>query len=1043
MNEHLVQDPSQAAGSSPGREHTLDPVSNSCSLAPSKSSSALSAKLRRQKVKVVTALKSLTNSSSEQPVVVEPLSPPPEKHSPKSTFISGIHKMSNAIFRPPLEPTVVRRTSPKGRPLLKETFQEAGTSPESGSGSSPIHTTAASNTSSSKTSASNSTFIQSAPNSPGKTSTESMFKTKDPNTVGREKRTRFPTQQHRSPPHPRLNTSGRGTPPSSPKGNINNTNLNPIQESPATPGLCSSSCPPQPSIATAERAAAAKIFLETHFNGLLASGPSPRQMRQQMLETELFNRAREHQQQLLQRGGSGRGGGGGMQDAAALRARFWRRESEYLREMRAVKVRGLGVGMGTKVGGGMRTGVGAVGGYETVKVLGKGSFGVVRLVRECHRRGRVYAMKVIRKTKMLRTSQEGHLRAERDLLVASEGSRWIVPLVASFQDLANLYLVMEYMPGGDFLSLLIRENILHESVARFYVAEIILCVEAAHSLKCIHRDIKPDNFLVSASGHLKISDFGLAFDGHWSHDTTYYNSHRSESRGLDAKKRSSGITVGIEKHDKKDLHDGEPLLSWRNRCGTRHAARSVVGTSQYMAPEWSVGVILFECIYGHTPFLAEEGRHQTKENILRHHETFGFPPRPTVSRRCQHLMLSLITDKEYRLCSERYRMKDLITTSSSSSASGAAAKMRDFAGRYVFPYDAEDIKAHKWFRHIPWERLHELEPPLVPKLRAVDDTHYFDDGGSVSDGSESEPEPEAEGQVGGVNDGAAERIPNMLFPSPEYSLQQATTGWSLACYQSPPALTHAHPHPPHPDHCGYFQNYTSTTNEQYSLPPPALPSLESPVTPAHFQPAFPVPVGPPSQQEHLTFLRPLRYPLQTLALTALATPPHDRDSKLHTLDLFLEHVPDATGAERAHLREFVRRFCCAGGGGGGGNGGKGGGRERERRRPRDRLLRDEGTRGVAMEVRRRTAFLGYEWTRMRRDEEEEEGEQGGGVGVGLDGEGGDSPGGGGDEENEVGNDFEEGRAGLGEGHVGGEQGGQAQGRGFVSGGSKTRKDLHR
>lgn len=85
---------------------------------------------------------------------------------------------------------------------------------------------------------------------------------------------------------------------------------------------------------------------------------------------------------------------------------------------------------------------------------------------------------------------------------------------------------MEYMPGGDFLSLLIRESILPETVARFYVAEIILCVEAAHSLKCIHRDIKPDNFLVSASGHLKISDFGLAFDGQWYHDATYYSSQR-------------------------------------------------------------------------------------------------------------------------------------------------------------------------------------------------------------------------------------------------------------------------------------------------------------------------------------------------------------------------------------------------------------------------------------------------------------------------------------------------------------------------------------
>lgn len=163
---------------------------------------------------------------------------------------------------------------------------------------------------------------------------------------------------------------------------------------------------------------------------------------------------------------------------------------------------------------------------------------------------------------------------------------------------------MEYMPGGDFLGLLIRENILHESVARFYIAEMILCVEAAHALKIIHRDIKPDNFLISASGHLKISDFGLAFDGHWSHDAAYFNSHRysllnklgihlegddqdkAEGRSLQATmKWASSIMTGIDKHEKKNADDGEPLLSWRNRCGNRTSAMSVVGTSQYMAPE--------------------------------------------------------------------------------------------------------------------------------------------------------------------------------------------------------------------------------------------------------------------------------------------------------------------------------------------------------------------------------------------------------------------------------------------------------------------------
>ena len=63
---------------------------------------------------------------------------------------------------------------------------------------------------------------------------------------------------------------------------------------------------------------------------------------------------------------------------------------------------------------------------------------------------------------------------------------------------------------------------------------------------------------------------------------------------------------------------------------------------------------------------------------------------------------------------------------------------KDFAGRYVFPYDAEDIKAHKWFKGIPWERLHELQPPFIPQIRSLDDTQYFEEDEPVSDWSDSE-----------------------------------------------------------------------------------------------------------------------------------------------------------------------------------------------------------------------------------------------------------------------------------------------------------------
>lgn len=422
--------------------------------------------------------------------------------------------------------------------------------------------------------------------------------------------------------------------------------LTKIEETPALMSV--------PTVVTVETTANAKIFFETHFDSILSGKLSPRSLRRHELESRFQRKKMSSEQRQIER-------------------EIWQsKETEHLRRARVLKSRT------NKMNG---NGGVAVAGYEVVRVLGKGSFGVVRLVREKgsesghtsfqgskptpigtgmqppreefslrtaaievlrstrsqqHReyhkpKREVFAMKVIRKSDMLRNSQEGHIRAERDFLVASEKSRWVVPLIASFQDTHNLYLVMEYMVGGDFLGLLFRQEVLREKKARWYIAEMILCVEEAHKLKWIHRDVKPDNFLISASGHLKISDFGLAFDGHWAHDQAYFNNHRAalmDKLGIEVggdsldRKESKTIAAGIaanacpERKERKELQersqvespaDNVDLLAWRNRKGKRKLARSVVGTSQYMAPEvirgdlydgrcdwWSIGIILYE-----------------------------------------------------------------------------------------------------------------------------------------------------------------------------------------------------------------------------------------------------------------------------------------------------------------------------------------------------------------------------------------------------------------------------------------------------------------
>lgn len=123
--------------------------------------------------------------------------------------------------------------------------------------------------------------------------------------------------------------------------------------------------------------------------------------------------------------------------------------------------------------------------YTTVKIIGKGAFGEVKLVRK-RADGLVYAMKSLVKTEMFKREQLAHVRAERDILVESD-SPWLVKLYTTFQDANFLYMLMEFLPGGDLMTMLIKYEIFSEDITRFYIAEIVLAIGAVHSLNFIHR----------------------------------------------------------------------------------------------------------------------------------------------------------------------------------------------------------------------------------------------------------------------------------------------------------------------------------------------------------------------------------------------------------------------------------------------------------------------------------------------------------------------------------------------------------------------------
>ena len=305
--------------------------------------------------------------------------------------------------------------------------------------------------------------------------------------------------------------------------------------------------------------------------------------------------------------------------------------------------------------------------YTSLAIIGRGAFGEVHVCRE-KKTGQIVAVKKIRKDVLKIKNQVIHARNEQ-LFMSKVKSPWIVELKASFQEDDYLYLVMEYLPGGDFMNLLIKKDILTEDEAKFYTAELILAIENIHKLDCIHRDIKPDNVLIDKTGHIKLSDFGLA--------------------------KVSPKIFEINNNNNENI-DFKPDTHQKNY--------SCVGTAYYVAPEvlkkkgygpevdwWSVGVIFFEMLFGYAPFHSKE-TNQVCHKVLNWQKYLVIPSKIKISKEAEDLIWKLINNSNQRL---------------------------GIGG-------AEEIKKHPFFKDVDWDNIRNTKAPFIPRLKNDYDTHYFE-----------------------------------------------------------------------------------------------------------------------------------------------------------------------------------------------------------------------------------------------------------------------------------------------------------------------------
>ncbi|KAI1715799.1 protein kinase domain-containing protein [Ditylenchus destructor] len=303
--------------------------------------------------------------------------------------------------------------------------------------------------------------------------------------------------------------------------------------------------------------------------------------------------------------------------------------------------------------------------FESIRLISNGAYGAVYLVRHKKTRQR-FALKKMKKQTLLLRNQVDQVYAERDILTFTDNP-FVVCFYGSFETKQHLCMLMEYVEGGDCAALLKSAGTLPIELARLYVAETVLAIEYLHSCGIVHRDLKPDNLLITAMGHIKLTDFGLSKIG--------------------LMNRTTLVSEGYM-DDTQQFKDNQ-----------------LCGTPEYIAPEcilrqgygkpvdwWALGIILYEFLVGIVPFMGDSPE-ELFANII--NEEVDYPQGEEALDQDAESLIRLLLEKN------------------------PVDRLGTLGG-------AVQVTEHNFFAPMDFDSLLRQKAEFIPQLESEEDTSYFD-----------------------------------------------------------------------------------------------------------------------------------------------------------------------------------------------------------------------------------------------------------------------------------------------------------------------------